>query len=213
MLKREFVIVIVLCLFTVTLSHAQSRPNKYFGLETGIFQQGNFLQSECGTPIGSYEPNNGYDFGLKFTNYFSENVGIIVRISTINWDTQSDYFQSNFEFSTTSVALGLALRFQLSDPLDFIANAGVSYNANSYKYKGGGFPDIKDDGTALGYFIDAGLRFYLAEQIALGATLRYTINEQGADKLEQHLPTGVSVSSNNINFGGTSVLLDAGFMF
>ncbi|MDR0454832.1 MAG: porin family protein [Deferribacteraceae bacterium] len=207
---KRIIMVIVLSLFTVSVCHAQFRLNNYLGLELGFFQP---TESAVSTYWGNYTNNMGYDIGVKYTNYFSENIGIVVRLSVITWDTAEENvyysiggavfgpYASHFEFNTVSTAAGLALRFPVSEIIDITAHLGVSYNANSITYKEDFISDTTDSGSAFGFFIDAGCRYYITDRLATGATVRYATNSQGLS------------NRDNIEMGGTSVLLDLGLLF
>ena len=202
-MKRIILAVALFCFVFSSLSHAQyiNRYKGYFGAEVG-----GFVPTE--SKINGIKQNSGAEFGLKYTYYFNENVGIIARLSGVAWETEKFKDISGkehyFELTTTSLAIGLALRFPVSYALDFIAHGGVSANTNAYDYKVDSRSVADDSGSAGGYFVDLGLRYYVSERLTVGGLLRYTANNQEVD---------YGTKKETINWGGTSVLLEVGLVF
>jgi len=214
-MKRIILAVVIICLLFTSVSYAQwGQPDYYLGLELGFFVPSKNDYTVLGE---KYKYKTGREFGLKYTYYYNENIGVIGRLSSISWDTKNtdwwyqvgnNYdgpYASGFTWSTISLAVGAAYRYQVYDDLDLIAHAGLSSQFNSVKYQEEGIPDETSKGTSFGYFIDGGIRFYVSEDFTIGWIYRYTAHSQDL-KYYSH-------KVRNIQLGGLSVLLEAGMVF
>jgi len=207
----------------IEVGHTQYNKNNYLGLELGLFFPFGGVNEKY---RGYYQLYAGLAGGLKYIRYFNENVGVIVNVTRIgagNWrEKEFGYgdalYKGRCVLDSIGLGWGLALRFPINEDgrINFVASGGLSGYINSMEIRSSEYRSTatgsyaesyhQKTGITLGYFADAGFRFYQSSWLAFETVLRYTINEM--DILDYH---GNKIGTADMS--GISTLLSFGVFF
>ena len=187
---KKLLLCAVLCLLMTGAAFAQKQKESYIGVEAGLF-----IPSES-------KLDSGFDIGVKFIHYFTENIGVngILSYRSFGADYEEGPYKWEVDWTTISLAGGVSGRYSLNKSFDLVGDAGIAYHMNTGEMTGTLYGvSISDDDkqNKLGFYLDAGANFRVTPDVAVGGLIRYTTNEAYTD----------------YELGGISILLTVGYLF